>query len=190
VSEFPVTWHPVPPGKGFGALAWYRRWHRAQKHHETVAVPCGDCHLCCRSYTKIYVQPSDHIPAEDTEKKDGVTVLRRHEDGSCVYLVAGKCSIYHNRPASCRVYDCRELLVTSFVGANEHDIGTNAIERFGRPLLKEPDDGAFLVAVKLMVQTALRCGFPEAIAAAFRREEWRAFLPTARRLLAEMKVTK
>jgi hypothetical protein len=50
-----------------------------------VDVPCGDCSACCH----------DIAPFE------------MREDGSCINLLDGKCSIYETRPNACRAFDCR-----------------------------------------------------------------------------------
>ena len=172
-----MTFYRAPLNTGFGALAWYRKWHRAQMPGGPPAsVPCGSCTVCCRSYDEIYVGADDAIaPADTTRTDDGRTVLRRQADGACIYLVNERCTIYNRRPTACRSYDCRAVLVLGHVGSNEQAVTRAALEKFGIPRAKEPDDAAFLLAVKLMVLEAVRRAVPPHLA--LQLEKWREFLP-------------
>lgn len=81
-------------------------------------VPCNGCTACCRG--PIVLQPAhgDDPRQYVTEHhpKWGLKLIE-HEDGTCGYLQAGKCTIYHNRPAVCRAFDCR----TYARGWGKHD---------------------------------------------------------------------
>jgi Fe-S-cluster containining protein len=79
-------------------------------------VPCGDCVGCCVSSYFIPVRPQDtgaiaRIPPELLVRAPGAgggnAMLGYREDGTCPMLQAGKCSIYADRPQTCRDYDCR-----------------------------------------------------------------------------------
>jgi len=78
-------------------------------------VPCGDCVGCCVSSYFIPVRPEDtgaiaRIPPELLVRAPGPggnAMLGYREDGTCPMLHAGKCSIYTDRPQTCRDYDCR-----------------------------------------------------------------------------------
>jgi Fe-S-cluster containining protein len=79
-------------------------------------VPCGDCVGCCVSSYFIPVRPEDKealavIPASllvtAPRQKNGNVMMGYREDGTCPMLNAGKCSIYQQRPQTCRDYDCR-----------------------------------------------------------------------------------
>jgi len=67
---------------------------------------CGTCRECCLGPRELEL----HEPAfmYETYERDGVTYLANRENGDCVYLVAGGCSIYGRRPQACRDYDCRD----------------------------------------------------------------------------------
>lgn len=41
----------------------------------------------------------------ESERVEGVPVLKQDENG-CVYLKGNRCSIYKERPAACRRFDC------------------------------------------------------------------------------------
>jgi hypothetical protein len=78
-------------------------------------VPCGDCIACCVSSYPIPLRPQDAEarsrvpeqwligPAQPGER----WLMGFREDGSCPFLEAGACSIYRDRPQTCRDYDCR-----------------------------------------------------------------------------------
>jgi len=38
---------------------------------------------------------------------DGELVLQRRSDGACVHLGERGCTVYEQRPAVCRTFDCR-----------------------------------------------------------------------------------
>jgi Fe-S-cluster containining protein len=75
-------------------------------------VPCGECNKCCSL--------SPHLTTEEFEsgkyaytfyKVDGednpVVAIPRNKNG-CMYLIENKCSIYADRPLSCKQFDCRQ----------------------------------------------------------------------------------
>jgi Fe-S-cluster containining protein len=79
-------------------------------------VPCGSCVGCCVSSYFIPVRPEDaaartrippdllvHAPGQPAHQR----MMGYREDGSCPMLGAGRCTIYADRPQTCRDYDCR-----------------------------------------------------------------------------------
>jgi uncharacterized protein len=79
-------------------------------------VPCGDCVGCCVSSYYIPIRPTDaparaKIPANllivALGQPSGHAMLGYSAEGVCHMLSAGKCSIYQQRPQTCRDYDCR-----------------------------------------------------------------------------------
>ena len=79
-------------------------------------VPCGTCTACCRSSQFVLVTPDDvgaiaHIPNEllfpAPLQPKGYLVMGYNEQGHCPMFVDNQCSIYDNRPRTCREYDCR-----------------------------------------------------------------------------------
>lgn len=74
-------------------------------------VPCGSCNLCCtRPHLHADLLPSE-LPAFPEAVSDevmgGSWRLPKKDNGECVHLLNGQCSIYDRRPQSCRTYDCR-----------------------------------------------------------------------------------
>jgi hypothetical protein len=79
-----------------------------------MPVPCGSCNACCRiASLDVDLMPSEErdFPEAVRDPDGGRMVLPKRENGECIHLVDGRCSIYHRRPASCRNYDCRGHLV-------------------------------------------------------------------------------
>jgi Fe-S-cluster containining protein len=96
--------------------AWLRETHRGLLEDRDAAVPCGDCTGCCRASQFIAVAPDEVrtlavIPEEllfpAPGLPEGHRLLGYDEQGACPMLKQGVCSIYEDRPRTCRSYDCR-----------------------------------------------------------------------------------
>ena len=85
------------------------------------SVPCGACQACCRNGDTIAMQPEDaerlaRIPpallrdVADLLSGRQTQALRHQADGSCAALAESGCSIYKDRPAICRAFDCRVVV--------------------------------------------------------------------------------
>lgn len=84
-------------------------------------VPCGECTRCCETlapyltpeeissgkYPLSFTAPDDALRNFDSEAGPVVTIYRK-PTGGCGMFVNGKCSIYEDRPKSCRQFDCRK----------------------------------------------------------------------------------
>lgn len=94
---------------------WLTAMRAVLRGERDADVPCGDCVGCCVSSYPIPLRPRDEVArAEVPEQmligsampgKDWVMGFR--DDGSCPFFTAHSCSIYSNRPQTCRDYDCR-----------------------------------------------------------------------------------
>jgi len=84
-------------------------------------VPCGTCRGCCRSSMFIPIKPEETqtirriprallFPAPGLPK--GHVLLGYDAQGRCPMLVDNECSIYQDRPQTCRDYDCRIFAAT------------------------------------------------------------------------------
>jgi Fe-S-cluster containining protein len=71
-----------------------------------ATVQCGSCTACC--YQAVVLMDEEHgYEAESIPTPDGVLLLlKRRDDGACVYLTEDGCSIHDARPACCRVFHC------------------------------------------------------------------------------------
>ncbi|NVK42736.1 MAG: YkgJ family cysteine cluster protein [Oceanospirillaceae bacterium] len=84
-------------------------------------VPCGDCTGCCTSSKFILIRPND-IGAREVIPHDllfsapglpaGYQLMGYDEQGHCPMFKHGQCSIYMERPETCRQYDCRVMAAT------------------------------------------------------------------------------
>lgn len=76
-------------------------------------VPCDGCVACCTSGQTIVVEGDEHdalahLPASAlVDLGDGDHALAHDDQGRCVLLVGGACTVYEHRPRRCRTYDCR-----------------------------------------------------------------------------------
>ncbi len=109
-----MTEAPKSPAGDFSA--WLRRTRVAHLEDTGVDVPCDECTACCTSSYFIHIRPDEtltlgRIPGELLVAAPGMpaghVVLGYDEHGRCPMLRAGRCSIYEDRPLTCRTYDCR-----------------------------------------------------------------------------------
>ncbi len=89
---------------------------RVLKEKDGMEVPCGDCSACCRSSLFIHIGPDEHqtlaaIPSEllfpAPGRPKGTMLMGFDKSGLCPMFIDDTCSIYENRPLSCRRFDCR-----------------------------------------------------------------------------------
>lgn len=86
-----------------------------------TAVPCGTCTACCRSSMFIHIQPEETKTIQRTPRAllfpapglpEGHVLMGYNDQGHCPMLVDNQCSIYEDRPQTCRSYDCRVFAAT------------------------------------------------------------------------------
>jgi Fe-S-cluster containining protein len=78
-------------------------------------VPCGNCVGCCVSSYPILLRLRDKLARDQVPQERLIGPARCGErwlmgyrdDGSCPFLLEHRCSIYTDRPQTCRDYDCR-----------------------------------------------------------------------------------
>ena len=96
--------------------SWLDDVRAAVRGERDAVVPCGHCTACCTSSQFVHVGPDEtavlaRIPAELLFAAPGFPkghVLMGYDGhGHCPMLVDGLCSIYDDRPRTCRSYDCR-----------------------------------------------------------------------------------
>ncbi len=95
---------------------WLAEVRASLRGESGTSVPCGDCVGCCVSSYFIPIRPQDtqafsaippHLLVSAPGQPSGHAMMGYLDDGSCPMLHAGKCSIYGQRPQTCRDYDCR-----------------------------------------------------------------------------------
>ena len=100
---------------------WAEDMRAALAGERDAEVPCGSCTACCRSSQFVHIAPDETatlsriprallFPAPGRPK--GHVVLGYDERGHCPMLVDDRCSIYADRPRTCRTYDCRVFAAT------------------------------------------------------------------------------
>src|ERR1700722_153548 len=115
----------VPAGNFFEWLRGAEASLRSGKGGTTV--PCGTCTACCRSSMFIHIKPEEArtlrripkallFPAPGLPK--GNVLMGYNDKGHCPMLAGNRCSIYEDRPETCRNYDCRVFAATG-VAADE-----------------------------------------------------------------------
>jgi uncharacterized protein len=102
------------PAGGFSD--WLRAMRAALAGSGGMQVACGDCRGCCTSsyYVKIRAHETaaaarigDHQLEPGPARDPGSRLMGYRANGHCLMLVDGNCSIYQDRPETCRSYDCR-----------------------------------------------------------------------------------
>jgi Fe-S-cluster containining protein len=95
---------------------WISEMQGAIRGDRTSDVPCNGCTACCTASQFIHIAPDEsdtlaHIPAEllfpAPRSPRGHLLMGYDERGHCPMLIDGRCSIYEDRPRTCRTYDCR-----------------------------------------------------------------------------------
>lgn len=96
--------------------SWVLEMQAAIRGDAGSDVACGTCTACCSSSQFVHIGP------EETEALAGIPkalrfaapglpkghVLLGYDDqGRCPMLINDRCSIYQDRPRTCRTYDCR-----------------------------------------------------------------------------------
>lgn len=113
----------------------------------------GGCHesRCGRAVQRVHpLLPTPHtmiILAEEdrgsfyfTQNFEGFPALAWKDNGDCIYLADGKCSIYEQRPTMCRAFDCRGYY--KMILAKGPQLGFDLVRERGQELLEkeEADD--------------------------------------------------
>jgi uncharacterized protein len=94
---------------------WLRAMRKALAGEGGMDVACGDCVGCCTSsyYIKVRSKESRALAAIDPRHLDpeptaaGDRIMGFDSNGHCHLFANGGCSIYADRPDTCRTYDCR-----------------------------------------------------------------------------------
>lgn len=77
---------------------------------------CAGCGLCC--HLVVELRASDIVPAHLVADRNGVDCMDQQSDGACVALdrVTRLCTIYEQRPQTCRDFQRGEALCLRTVG--------------------------------------------------------------------------
>lgn len=139
---------------------WLAAMRAVLRGERGADVPCGECVGCCVSSYPIPLRRSDEVArAEVPEQmlighaepgKDWLMGFR--DDGSCPFLAGGcSCSIYANRPQTCRDYDCRIYAAAGLLPDGERPVIANRV-RTWRFDVTTTEDVAAAAAVQRAAQ--------------------------------------
>ncbi len=131
--------------------AWLRAMRAALAGNTGMDVACGDCRGCCTSSYFIKVRAHEkaaleQIGAENLRPVPGVTdgsmLMGFDTRGHCFMFAGGGCSIYSNRPETCRTYDCRVFTAAGMnAGPDRSEINDRiASWRFEYPSARDLDE--------------------------------------------------
>jgi uncharacterized protein len=116
---------PIAAG-AFGA--WLKQMRASLQGDVGTDVPCGDCRGCCVSSYFIPVRSTDvqaravipiKLLVRAPNQPADQLMMGYREDGTCPMLVERECSIYQQRPQTCRDYDCRIFAAAGIEAGDE-----------------------------------------------------------------------
>jgi uncharacterized protein len=130
---------------------WLRAMREALAGSTGMNVACGDCRGCCTSSYFIKVRAHEtaaieHIGADNLRPvpggRDGHMLMGYDEKGHCFMFANGGCSIYANRPETCRTYDCRVFTAAGMnAGPDKPEINERiASWRFDYPTPRDAEE--------------------------------------------------
>lgn len=128
---------------------WLHATHRARKLSVLgAAVPCGTCTGCCQASMFIHIAPHETralariprrllFPAPGLPK--GHWLMGYDANGRCPMLVDRRCSIYEDRPQTCRDFDCR-VFAASGINPDQRGPNTELTDRVRAWRFDHPSD--------------------------------------------------
>jgi len=135
----------ITPAGDFSS--WLRHTRRALVSDEGADVPCGDCTACCTASYYVYVRPDEtralarigkHRLVALPGMPTGYLAMGWDARGHCPMLVDNRCSIYQDRPQTCRDFDCRIFPATGVDVDVKPLIAARARRwRFAHPVLRD-----------------------------------------------------
>jgi len=150
--------------------SWLRGTRAALRGESGADVPCGTCSACCSTSHFVHIGSEEtrslaRIPRELLFPAPGLpagnVLLGYDEHGRCPLLADGRCSIYEERPLTCRTYDCR-VFAAAGTAADREPITRQARRwKFGHPTRDDRDEHAAVRAAATFVRERAAC-FPVA----------------------------
>ncbi len=112
---------------------WLEETQAALIARVPAKVPCGQCSACCKSHQFIFVDIEEHeaiaaigesllFPAPG---KSGF-VMGFDANGHCPMFKDEHCTIYADRPHTCRTYDCRIFTASGVEPKTQTQIATQS----------------------------------------------------------------
>ena len=100
---------------------WLAGMAAAIREERDADVPCNGCTACCTAGQFVHIGPDETATLARIPRRllfpaplmpEGHVLLPHDARGHCPMLVGGRCSIYEDRPRTCRTYDCRVFAAT------------------------------------------------------------------------------
>ena len=134
---------PIPAGDFSG---WLRAMRRTLAGGPGMDVACGDCTGCCTSSYFIKVRPHETRALAAIDPKfltdapgpAPARLMGYLENGHCPMYSGRGCSIYPDRPETCRTYDCRVFTAAGMAAGGAEKSVIN--ERVARWRFEFPTD--------------------------------------------------
>ncbi len=152
--------------------SWLNQTRYAQLKSIGSEVPCGSCVACCTGSYFIPIAPDEErtlsrIPKELLFRAPGLPpghlLMGYTEEGHCPMFQNSRCSIYEDRPRTCREYDCRILTAAGSEDSEHESIAAQA-RRWKFQFSSEQDRKAFGAAHRAMkFLTEQESAFPPGI---------------------------
>jgi Fe-S-cluster containining protein len=101
--------------------SWLAGMRAAIRGEGDAGVPCDGCSACCTAGQFVHISPDETATLMRIPRgllfpapllPAGHVVIPHDARGHCPLLVGGRCSIYEDRPRTCRTYDCRVFAAT------------------------------------------------------------------------------
>lgn len=108
--------------------AWLTQMRQVLRGEAEADVPCGSCVGCCVSRYYIRIRRQDRAAVAGIAQSylvtpPGITpgdaLMGWRHDGSCPALVDRRCTVYAQRPLTCRDYDCRVFVAAGLPAGND-----------------------------------------------------------------------
>lgn len=121
MEEMPTPAPSLLPTLAFSA--WLGETLAADRGDGGIEVACGECRGCCTSSYFIHIAPDEKAALACIPKgllfsapglPKGHKLLGYDDKGHCPMFKDNACSIYEDRPRTCRAYDCRVFAATGF----------------------------------------------------------------------------
>ena len=148
---------------------WLGRMRAVLAGQGDADVPCDDCCACCTTSHFVHVAPAEtralaRIPREllfpAPGQPEGTMLMGYDQHGRCPMLEKdGRCSIYEDRPLTCRTYDCR-IFAAARIAADRDPLTRQARRwKFSYPAPADQDEHAAVRAAARFVRERAEC-FP------------------------------
>jgi len=113
---------------------WLAQMQAALRGQGGTDVPCGDCRGCCVSGYPIVLRKGDaevaqRVSPQFLAQANGLQYMTARDDGTCPMLRDGNCSVYAQRPQTCRDYDCRVFAAGGVLpGGSQRQVITQRVQ--------------------------------------------------------------